>query len=120
LGNFNVFRLAYDDYSNGFYVVDDQSIPGQDVTYDDAKENTELPLFGKESIARSFTITTENSSKLGSMMFIGGNADVKNQTTLGIDATAIGNLSLYAVDRYKRVVTAPNDNESNVNQKSHR
>jgi hypothetical protein len=117
LGNFNVFRLAYDDYSNGFYVVDDQSIPGQDVTYDDAKENTELPLFGKESIARSFTITTENSSKLGSMMFIGGNADVKNQTTLGIDATAIGNLSLYAVDRYKRVVTAPNDNESNVNQK---
>jgi hypothetical protein len=115
LGSFNIFRLAYDDSSNCFYAVDDQTIPGQQV-YDEIKNDNELPLFGKESIARSFTITTENSSKLGSSMFIGGNADVKNQTTLGIDATAIGGLSLFAIDRYKKVVTAANDNEKNKDE----
>lgn len=113
LGSYNVFRLAYDDSSNCFYVVDDQLIPGNQVLssiQDIETFNTELPLFGRDSVARSFTITTENSSKLGSMAFISANQDVKNQSTLGVDGTSIGALSLYAIDRYKRVTTAANDN----------
>jgi len=110
LGSFNIFRLAYDDQSNCFYVTDDQFIPGENVHYEDSNKNIELPLFGKESIARSLSITTENSSKLGSTAFVGANSDVRNQSTLGIDGTSIGGLNLFAIDRYKKVTTGANDN----------
>ncbi len=120
LGNFNVLRLAYDDYSNCFYVVDDQAIPGENVLSNivDYKNiissiPQEIPLFGKESVARSFTIQTDMSTKIGNMLAVSANSEVKNQTTAGIDGTTIGNSSLYAIDRYKKAVTAVNDNSAN-------
>jgi len=116
LGNFNVLRLAYDDYSNCFCVVDDQAIPGNNVM--NAVDNVnilntvpyEIPVFGKQSIARSFTIQTDNSTKLSNMLAISANSDVKNQTTAGTDGTGVGNSSLYAINRYRPVTTAVNDN----------
>lgn len=102
-GNFNIFRLAYDDESNCLYVVDDQLTPG------DAKEErnyrlgnvnrTEIPLYGKMSIAKSVEIKTDISSKLANMIAISSNAP-SSQGSLSTDASSFGFVNSKFTDRY--------------------
>jgi hypothetical protein len=110
LGNFNAFRLAYNDTANTFQIVDDQFIPslsGEDqVTPDDRKNTTgidnrtELPLFGKKSIAKSLEIKTEISSKLSNLIAISANSDVANKATLSSNGDNFGFINTSYVDRY--------------------
>ncbi len=107
LGDINFFRLAYNDQSNCMYITDDQVRPLQsgesyiplvDTT---AYETTsELPVFGKYSIAKSLSIKTEVSSKLSNMLAISANS--KSKSTAGKDATPFGVYNVNFVDRYKK------------------
>lgn len=117
-GTYNYLRLAYDDDSNCFYVIDDQDTPSNGKILN--TESHDLPLYGKESIATSLQISTETSTRIASVIGISANADVGSQTTNGIEATSFGNTSVYAIDRYKKNISAisasnqpktPNDTE---------
>lgn len=65
LGNVNNFRVGYNDDSNCLTIYDDQ-ITDYKADYD----LPVLPVFGLTSIAKNFSISTETSTKLGSMLAI--------------------------------------------------
>jgi hypothetical protein len=113
LGDINMFRLAYDDRSNCLHIVDDQSSPHQpgeeySRAYNIAMESyqhinlnrnsIELPLYGRDSIAKSLSIKTEVSSKLSNMLAISANSNKK--TDAGKDATPFGQYNKDYVNRY--------------------
>jgi murein DD-endopeptidase MepM/ murein hydrolase activator NlpD len=102
LGNFNAFRLSYNDAANTFQIVDDQFIPSlsseQQVT---PKSNTtELPLSGKFSIAKSLEIKSEVSSKLSNMLAISANANSSNKATLSTNGDSFGFVNTAYSDRF--------------------
>lgn len=102
LGNFNVLRLAYNDSANTFQIVDDQVIPPlsneSEVT---PRDNTsELPLVGKNSIAKSLEIKSEISSKLSNMLAISANSTIPNKATLSTNGDSVGFINTNYVDRY--------------------
>lgn len=103
-GTYNYLRLAYDDDSNCFYVIDDQDTPSNGKILN--TESHDLPLYGKESIATSLQISTDTSTRIASVIAISANADVGSQTTNGVEATSFGNSSVYAIDRYKKNISA--------------
>lgn len=102
LGNFNVFRLSYNDSANTFQIVDDQVTP----TLSNEKEvtprdnTTEIPLVGKHSIAKSIEIKTEMSSKLSNMMAISANSTPENKATLSTNGDSVGFINTNYIDRY--------------------
>jgi hypothetical protein len=107
LGDINFFRLAYNDQSNCMYITDDQVRPLQagesyiPLTDTTAFETTsELPVFGKYSIAKSLSIKTEVNSKLSNMLAISANS--KSKSTAGKDATPFGVYNANFIDRYKK------------------
>jgi hypothetical protein len=102
LGNFNAFRLSYNDSANTFQIVDDQFVPAlaneEQVT---PKSNTtELPLLGKFSIAKNLEIKSEISSKLSNMLAISANANSTNQATLSTNGDPFGFVNTAYSDRY--------------------
>lgn len=102
LGNFNIFRLSYNDSANTFQIVDDQFVPSlsneEQVT---PKNNTtELPLAGKFSIAKNLEIKSEVSSKLANMLAISANANSQNKATLSTNGDSFGFINTSYVDRY--------------------
>ena len=102
LGNFNAFRLSYNDAANTFQIVDDQFIPSlsseEQVT---PKSNTtELPLSGKFSIAKSLEIKSEVSSKLSNMLAISANANSSNKATLSTNGDSFGFVNTAYSDRF--------------------
>jgi hypothetical protein len=102
LGNFNAFRLSYNDSANTFQIVDDQFIPSlsseEQVT---PKSNrTELPLSGKFSIAKSLEIKSEVSSKLSNMLAISANPSYENKATLSTNGDSFGFINTAYTDRY--------------------
>jgi len=113
LGKINIFRLSYNDKGNTFQIVDDQFIPVKDkeeqVSPKDVKisnttlstsNTTELPLFGKYSIAKSLDIKSDVSSKLANMLAISANADVKNKATLSKNGDNFGYINTSYQDRF--------------------
>jgi len=108
LGNFNSFRLSYNDSSNTFQIVDDQVVPtlGQEQMIDpkssglEPANRTEIPLIGKTSIAKSLETRTDIASKLGSLIAISANPIMKNKSTLSTNADALGYLNSGFSDRY--------------------
>lgn len=108
LGNFNALRLGYNDVSNTFQIIDDQVIPtlGQEMMVQpnpdplDPENRTEIPLIGKTSIAKSLETRTEISSKLGSLIAISANPNMKDKSTLSTNADASGFLNTGFSDRY--------------------
>jgi GH24 family phage-related lysozyme (muramidase) len=108
LGNFNSFRVSYNDSSNTFQIVDDQVVPtlGNEemVTPQNDQTNitnrTEIPLIGKTSIAKSIDTRTEISSQLGSLLAISANPNMKDKSTLSVNADPIGYLNTAFSDRY--------------------
>jgi len=100
LGDFNVFRLAYDDIGNAARIVDDQLTPNIEKNHITETNKTQLPLFGLGSIAKSIEIRTEVSSKLSNMIAISANADYKNQANLSKNADSYGFYNFAYRDRY--------------------
>lgn len=104
IGNFNIFRLAYNDIGNVFQIVDDQVIPvsgdkEQQVLSNNSGDPTDLPLFGKSSVAKSLEIKTEVSTRLSNMLAISANS-VPNQGSNSTDSTPFGFINYNYVDRY--------------------
>lgn len=108
LGNFNSFRLSYNDSSNTFQIVDDQVIPtlGEEIMVPpksnplDITNRTEIPLIGKTSIAKSLETRTDISSKLGSLIAISANPKMTDKSTLSTSADAVGFINTAFSDRY--------------------
>ena len=101
LGGINLLRLAYDDKSNCLYIVDDQVQPmklDEKSVPDTGRTNSEIPVFGKYSIARSLEIRTDISSKLSNMIAISANSDIKSDASK--DGTPFGHFSENYTDRF--------------------
>jgi hypothetical protein len=117
-GNFNVFRLAYNDQADCFYISDDQLIPGDNMVQRNPTSNTQkLNLFGKKSIALSLDIKTEVSSKLANMLAVSANSDTGDQSTAATDASSFGIYNISYKDRYKPVIKANLDATGSKNDK---
>ena len=108
LGNFNAFRLSYNDSANTFQIVDDQFIPSlsneDQVTPKpkkiDIQNTTELPLAGKSSIAKSLEIKSDISSKLSNMLAISANSNYENKAALSTNGDSFGFINTSYTDRY--------------------
>ena len=117
LGAINVFRVAYYDSSNTLCIVDDQvqPLPKGQTSVDISNKNNngpdsdELPLYGLTSIARSISIQTEVSSKLGSMIAISANSKSEDQASMGKNAGSFGFYNTAYKDRYIPTKTTATD-----------
>lgn len=102
LGNFNSFRLSYSDAANCIQIVDDQVISsGKESTLSRTAppDEYELPLYGKNSIAKTLEIRTEITSRLNHMIAISANSN-KKQYSGGDDASSYGFINEGLKDRY--------------------
>ena len=122
LGNFNAFRLSYNDQANTYQIVDDQIIPTlgneeQLMPLPTDKDNTtELPLLGKYSIAKTLEIKSEISSKLSNMLAISANSTIPNKATLSTNGDSFGFINTNFVDRYitdRLEITGSNQDKKN-------
>lgn len=118
LGNFNAFRLSYNDLANTYQIVDDQVIPtlGNEEQLVPKDNTTELPLLGKYSIAKSIEIKTEISSKLANMLAISANSTIPNKATLSTNGDSFGFINTNFIDRYvtdKLPPTGSNEDKKN-------
>jgi len=101
LGNFNAFRVYYDDAANALQIVDDQMVPGLPTENSISKEGkTDLPLFGANSIAKTLELKTDLSTKINNMLAISANSDWKKQSSNSTDASPIGAINNFYYDRY--------------------
>jgi hypothetical protein len=122
LGNFNAFRLSYNDQANTYQIVDDQILPtlgneAQLTALPENKDNTtELPLLGKYSIAKSIEIKSEISSKLSNMLAISANSTIPNKATLSTNGDSFGFINTNFIDRYITGKLEPTG--SNLDKKS--
>jgi len=118
LGNINLLRFSYNDTSNTYQIVDDQLVPPPTSnektisTKNKGIENTaRLPLFGKESIAKSLQIKTDMGTKLANMIAISANASIEEKSTLSVNGDNIGYINSLFKDRYipnRSEITASN------------
>ena len=108
LGNFNAFRLSYNDGANTFQIIDDQFVPSisneEQVTPKPKgikiENTTELPLLGKFSIAKNLEIKSEISSRLSNMLAISANSNYENKATLSTNGDSFGFINSSYRDRY--------------------
>ena len=101
LGNFNIFRIAYDDTANCLQIVDDQLVPSLDNEEMLPKNaDFDIPVYGKGSIARTLDLRTELSTKVGSMLAISANADINKKSASSVDGTPFGFINANYEDRY--------------------
>lgn len=133
LGNFNVFRVSYRDDSNTVLIKDDQFVPSdtQDTiiektsykarktiselqlpaTYTQADLTSlnygQLPIFGAQSLARTFQFKTNMSTKLGSMIAI--SAQAATGSINAKDPSSLSYLNSHYEDRYKNRVVNPSN-----------
>lgn len=108
LGAFNAFRLFYSEKANTFQIIDDQCtyttidemVPAKinRSTTKKTTNTTEIPLYGKYSIAKSMQIKTEMSSKIANMLAISANQS-SEQAQNSDNADSIGFISDAYVDR---------------------
>ena len=107
MGNYNAFRLSYNDNSNCFVITDDQIQSSPDKAVADTHSemindpaNYEIPILGKKSIARSFEIRTDISTRLASMLAISSNPGASNQVATAKNTTDFGVYNTGSFDRY--------------------
>jgi D-alanyl-D-alanine dipeptidase len=103
LGNYNIFRLAYNDAGNCLFIVDDQIIPAIDnetKNYGPEITNrTEIPISGVSSIAKTIEIKTDISTKLSNLIALSSNNEA-NQGIASKDTTSFGFINKDFTDRY--------------------
>lgn len=113
LGNINSFRVAYRDDSNTVQIKDDQWVPNSpnEVTIlnKTAPVNPttklrlgELPVFGLQSLVRTFQFKTNISTKLGSMIAI--SAQAATGSVNATDPSSLSYLNANYQDRFKPYV----------------
>lgn len=101
LGNFNIFRVSYDDTANCLQIVDDQLVPSlEGETMLPKNSDFDIPVFGKDSIARNLDLRTELSTKVGSMLAISANSDINKKSASSVDGTPFGFINTNYEDRY--------------------
>ena len=108
MGNYNAFRLSYNDSSNCFVITDDQIQSKPDsqagsVHSEMIKDFTtfEIPIYGKKSIARAFELRTDISSRLASMIAIASNPGAtSNQVKTAKNTSDFGVYNTGSFDRY--------------------
>lgn len=109
LGDFNAFRLFYSEKANTFQIVDDQCTyttvdemvnakPERKKTREKTTNTTEIPLYGKYSIARSMQIKSEMSSKVANLLAISANS-TDQQAQNSDNGDSVGFISEQFVDR---------------------
>lgn len=114
LGNINLFRVAYRDESNTVQIKDDQWVPGASgeitilnrtapVLPGTGMRLGELPVFGLQSLARSFQFKTNVSTKLGSMIAI--SAQAATGSVNATDPSSFSYLNAPYQDRFKPYIT---------------
>jgi hypothetical protein len=116
MGNYNAFRLSYNDSSNCFVITDDQIQSKPDsqagnVQSEMIKDSMafEIPIYGKRSIARAFELRTDISSRLASMLAISSNPGASNQVATAKNTSDFGVYNTGSFDRYipMKTDTAP-------------
>ena len=101
LGNFNIFRFSYDDASNCLQIIDDQLVPGlPDEEIVQKNSNFDIPIYGKNSIARSLDLRTDISSKMANVLAISANSEIQKKSANSVDGTPYGFINEKYVDRY--------------------
>lgn len=119
-GYYNAFRLSYSDSANVYMIVDDhiqlkpdaglKTIVGQIIN--NSPNSPEIPIQGKGSIARSFDIRTDISSRIASMIAISTNPGLSNQVGMGKNTSDFGVYNTGSHDRYMK--TKSSDGSSNA------
>jgi len=111
MGNINIFRVAFNDYSDTYHIIDDQlvpTIPAEDSMRTNGNDkdgnNTVLNLYGKNSIANSLEIKTEISTRLSNMIAISSNVKIDEKYAASKDASSVGYLNAGFQDRYKKQI----------------
>jgi len=102
LGNFNALRVSYNDTANTIQIVDDQVIPPPPIEelLTPTDNRTEIPLVGLNSIAKSLEIKTEIPGRLGNLIAISANSDIKEQAQASLNADSVGFINVNYTDRY--------------------
>jgi hypothetical protein len=101
LGNFNIFRFSYDDTSNCLQIIDDQLVPGlPEESIVPNNSEYDIPIYGRDSIARSLDLRTDISSKMANVLAISANAEVQKQSANSVDGTPYGFINQNYRDRY--------------------
>lgn len=101
LGNFNIFRFSYDDASNCLQIIDDQLVPGLDGEEIVPKDSKfDIPIYGRNSIARTLDLRTDISSKMANVLAISANAEVQKKSANSVDGTPYGFINQNYSDRY--------------------
>jgi hypothetical protein len=121
-GYYNAFRLSYSDSANVFMIVDDQIQQKPDSEVQTAISNIlggvnapEIPIQGKGSIARSFDIRTDISSRVASMIAISSNPVPSDQVGMGKNTSDFGVYNIGSHDRYmKRKTSNPSNNTTAI------
>jgi len=101
LGNFNIFRFSYDDASNCLQIIDDQLVPGLE-NEDIVPKNSgyDIPIYGRDSIARSLDLRTDISSKMANVLAISANSEIQKKSANSVDGTPYGFINENYSDRY--------------------
>ena len=126
LGNINLFRIAYRDDSNTVQIQDDQWVPSLGSEPSVIKKNQyisnqfisgvhlgQLPVFGKQSLARQFQFKTNVSTKLGSMIAI--SAQAQTGSVNAKDHSDLSYLNKNFRDRYKPYIQDPSNGPTGTN-----
>jgi peptidoglycan hydrolase FlgJ len=119
-GYYNAFRLSYSDSANAFMIVDDHIQLKPDAVLNTAvgriienkSDSPEIPIQGKGSIARSFDIRTDISSRIASMIAISTNPGLSNQVGMAKNTSDFGVYNTGSHDRYMK--TKSSDGSSNA------
>lgn len=117
MGNYNAFRLSYNDSSNCFIITDDQLQIAPDVISKTSISNMiqdpvsyGIPLLGHESIAKTFSINTDMSSRIASMLAISSNPVTRDQVLNGKNTSDFGVYNTGSYDRYAGTKTGGDPN----------
>ena len=123
MGNYNAYRLSYNDAANCYGITDDQLQSKPHSTLSSIKtkmiekpQEFEIPVYGKSSIARSLNISSDMSSRLASYLVISANPGVDAQVVTSKNTTDFGVYNTGSYDRYATLKTdgTATPQESNV------
>jgi hypothetical protein len=108
MGLYNSFRLSYSDTANCYVITDDQIQIRPDESLQSVhssivnsqSDEYEIPIYGKKSIARSFNISTDLSSRLASLIAISSNPGIQDQVSNSKNTSDFGIYNSGSFDRY--------------------
>ncbi len=101
LGNINSFEVGYDETANTVYIYDAQVVDMDKR----ARPIPTLPVFGLVSTVRDYSLKTEASTRLGSMLAITARAGARNTGT-NKDGAAFTTLNRGIEDRLLKDISA--------------